>query len=113
MPAKATKKATTTPAKPSSKKPAAGSPKADATPPTAMTLLAAAELVLNESEFPLTIPRIMEEIATRGLWSSPSGKTPQATLHAGINREIAKKREASRFVKVDSGFYGWSGREYR
>jgi hypothetical protein len=37
-----------------------------------------------------------------GLWKT-NGKTPAATIYAGIITEIAKKADKSRFRKVDRG----------
>ncbi|MBS0198269.1 MAG: hypothetical protein JSR77_16070, partial [Planctomycetes bacterium] len=39
------------------------------------------------------------------LWSSPEGKTPEATLYAAIIREIAAKGNAARFKKHDRGVF--------
>jgi hypothetical protein len=38
-----------------------------------------------------------------GLWKSPGGQTPWATLHAAIAREITKKGKESRFRKAQRG----------
>ena len=74
-------------------------------PDAPFTLLDAAALVLAGATRPMTIPAVMAHIAEKKLWSSPSGKTPAATLSAAINREIARKGDESRFAKVDRGFY--------
>ena len=76
-----------------------------ATPDAPLTLLDAAAQVLAGAARPMTIPAVMAAIAERKLWTSPSGKTPAATLSAAINREIARKGDASRFTKIDRGFY--------
>jgi hypothetical protein len=44
-------------------------------------------------------------MATQGLWESPGGKTPSATLYSAIIREIATKGKDSRFVKKDRGTF--------
>jgi hypothetical protein len=49
------------------------------------------------------------EMAARGLWSSPNGKTPEATLYAAILREISTKGEAARFRKVERGQFECAG----
>ena len=49
--------------------------------------------------------RLIEAMAERGLWSSPNGKTPAATLYAAILREISTKGVAARFRKVDRGLF--------
>ncbi len=38
-----------------------------------------------------------------GLWTSPNGKTPHATLYSAILREINTKGAESRFTKVERG----------
>ena len=48
-------------------------------------------------------------MAEKGLWSSPKGKTPHATLYAAILREINAKGKAARFKKVDRGQFAYSG----
>ena len=49
-------------------------------------------------------------MAEQGLWSSPNGKTPAATLYAAILREIGAKGNAARFRKTERGKFedvGW------
>jgi len=46
---------------------------------------------------------MIEAMATQGLWSSPGGKTPHATLYSAIIREIGLKGETARFVKAERG----------
>ena len=41
----------------------------------------------------------------KGLWRSPGGKTPEATLYAAIIREIAAKGTAARFKKHERGVF--------
>jgi hypothetical protein len=41
----------------------------------------------------------------QGLWTSPGGKTPEATLYAAIIREIAAKGTAARFKKHERGVF--------
>jgi hypothetical protein len=47
--------------------------------------------------------QMIEAMAAKGLWTSPGGKTPHATLYSAIIREIATKGKDSRFVKKDRG----------
>ncbi len=65
--------------------------------------LTTAAQVLAEASAPMTAKQLIATMAERGLWSSPNGKTPEATLHAAITREIAKKGDAARFRKVGAG----------
>jgi hypothetical protein len=50
-------------------------------------------------------------MAARGLWSSPNGKTPEATLYSAIIREISKAVESgtiSRFRKTERGLFTYN-----
>ncbi len=85
-------------AKPRRAKKAAGEPK-----PKRVSALDAAAQVLADSDRPLRAKEMIEAMAERGLWSSPNGKTPEATLYAAILREISTKGDAARFRKVERG----------
>ena len=67
-----------------------------------MSALDAAAKVLLEAGEPLTTKAMIEQMAGKGYWSSPGGKTPEATLYSAILREL-KKGPESRFTKVDRG----------
>jgi hypothetical protein len=73
--------------------------------PKRVSALDAAAQVLTDAAEPMGVNALVEEMGKRGLWSSPGGKTPGATLNAAIIREIATKAEASRFRKVDRGLF--------
>ena len=64
--------------------------------------LDAAAQVLAEAKEPLTSGEMVKRMLDQGLWKT-SGKTPAATIYAAIIREIAKKGDASRFVKTERG----------
>ena len=83
------------------KKPRAKKAKADK--PKRVSGLDAAAKVLEESGQPMTAKEMVEAAEAKGYWKSPSGKTPHATIVSAIIREIAKKGDASRFVKTDRG----------
>ena len=51
----------------------------------------------------------LEAMAAKGLWSSPNGQTPAATLYSAILREINTKGKESRFKKADRGLFGVNG----
>ncbi len=85
-----------TPAKP---KPKTRSPKSTGK----LSQLDAAVQVLAEAGQPMTAKTMIEAMATQGLWTSPGGKTPHATLYAAILREIQNKGADARFQKVDRG----------
>jgi HB1, ASXL, restriction endonuclease HTH domain len=65
--------------------------------------LDAAAQVLAGSKEPLNCKAMIEAMSKKGLWASPGGKTPHATLYSAIIREIALKGKESRFVKKDRG----------
>ncbi len=100
-------KGTTSPGK-GGKGKAAKEPKAKAvtTPKEKkVSLLSAAAIVLAATKEPMRAPQILEAITKRGLWSSPSGKTPEQTLYAALIREIAAKGDKARFKKHDKGVF--------
>lgn len=70
-----------------------------------ISALDAAAKVLAESDRPLRAIDMIEVMHAQGLWTSPGGKTPEATLYAAITREIASKGADARFAKVDRGMF--------
>jgi hypothetical protein len=62
----------------------------------------AAIKVLSQSRKALTCKEMVETMTKKELWSSPGGKTPNATLHASILRDL-KKGKDSRFKKAAPG----------
>lgn len=93
----ATKAATKKPAKTKTTKPAKS-----ATEKKLSAIDAAAKL-LGESKEPMNCGEMIEAMATKGLWTSPGGKTPAATLYSAILREINVKGKESRFIKTERG----------
>ncbi|MBL9147056.1 MAG: winged helix-turn-helix domain-containing protein [Phycisphaerae bacterium] len=75
-----------------------------ASPRRTSALDAAAAVLATESK-PLRAKDLIERMTTRGLWTSPAGKTPEATLYAAMLREIGTKGPASRFRRVDKGLF--------
>jgi hypothetical protein len=69
--------------------------------------LDAAALVLCESGKPLSCPECIQQMAAKGYWSSPKGKTPAATLYAALMREVKHKGNAARFVKAGPGKFAY------
>src|SRR5262245_18906923 len=65
--------------------------------------LDAAAQVLAASKEPMNAMAMIEAMAKQGLWTSPGGKTPHATLYSAIIREIALKGKESRFAKMERG----------
>ncbi|MEQ9616644.1 MAG: winged helix-turn-helix domain-containing protein [Phycisphaerales bacterium] len=102
---KKTPRKTTSAAKPGATKPA---PKMQAkttkpTPGKRVSLLDAAATVLKGAKQPMTAKAIVEAVTAKGLWKSPGGKTPHASLYAAMTREIAAKGKDARFRKVSRG----------
>ena len=78
---------------------------AKATKPKRVSALDAAAQVLGKSDKPMTSTALVDAMAKAKLWTSPGGKTPEATLYAAMLREIASKGGSSRFKKVDRGLF--------
>ena len=54
----------------------------------------------------MTTKAMIEAMATKGYWTSPSGATPAQTLYSALIREIGHKGDASQFLKADKGLFG-------
>ena len=65
--------------------------------------LDAAAKVLHRTGKRMTCPELITAMAEQGLWTSPKGKRPQATLYAALLREIDDKGTEARFEKVGAG----------
>lgn len=93
-----------------SKKPAAPKPAKKAAQASGkLSSIAAAAMVLAESDKPLSCKELVEAMAAKGYWSSAKGKTPAATLYSAILRDIQKGGEA-RFKKTDRGLFTLNGK---
>jgi HB1, ASXL, restriction endonuclease HTH domain len=68
-----------------------------------LSAIDAATQVLAASKEPMNAKELIEAMAAKNLWISPSGKTPWATLYSALMREIAQKRKKARFVKTELG----------
>ncbi|MCO6437301.1 MAG: winged helix-turn-helix domain-containing protein [Phycisphaerae bacterium] len=73
--------------------------------PKRTSALDAAATVLKSAGKPMRAQELIATMAEKGLWSSPNGKTPHATLYAAMQREERDKGEASRFHKIDRGLF--------
>jgi len=71
--------------------------------PKRVSALDAASQVLAKTGKPMRAKELIVAMAEQGLWTSPAGKTPHATLYAAMLREARDKGIASRFCKVDRG----------
>src|SRR5579872_3022744 len=74
-----------------------------------LSCIDAAAKVLTEAKEPMTTKAMIEQMAAKGLWSSPNGQTPAATLYSAILREINTKGKESRFKKADRGLFAING----
>lgn len=106
---------TATAKKPAAKKPAtkrgAAKPAKAATeskPEKKLTAIDAAAKVLAESADAMTCKELIDVLAKKKLWTSPGGKTPDATLYSAIIREIRNKGSESRFTKTERGRFAYN-----
>ena len=70
-----------------------------------VSALDAAAQVLAASMVPMRAKEMIAAMEAKKLWTSPGGKTPEATLYAAIIREIAAKGSAARFKKHERGVF--------
>lgn len=73
--------------------------------PKRVSALDAAAQVLAKATKPMRAKELIAEMSAKGLWKSPDGKTPEATLYAAIIREIAAKGDKARFKKHERGVF--------
>jgi len=67
-----------------------------------MSGLDAAAKILSDTKTALNAKEILQQIQEQNLWKT-SGKTPHATLYAGIIREISHKKDEARFRRAEKG----------
>src|SRR5262249_25659184 len=65
--------------------------------------LDAAAQVLGETRKAMNCRELIGVMAAKGYWKSAGGRTPWASLHAGIMKEIAAQGRRARFRKVGRG----------
>ena len=110
---KATKTAKAAPAKEAAAKPAAKKAKTASANGEAKTkklsAIDAAAQLLAASKEPMGCKELIEAMAAKGLWTSPGGKTPHATLYSAILREINEKGKDARFTKTERGKFAANG----
>jgi len=68
-----------------------------------LSQMAAAARVLGQAGEPMNCKAMVEAMTKKGLWSSPAGKTPAATLYAALLRHIREKGKEAEFKKVGPG----------
>jgi short subunit dehydrogenase-like uncharacterized protein len=108
------------PTKGAAKKPAAEKPGATAKPdrkpkaekkakakPNAgdkkLSAINAAHKVLADTGKAMNCQELIAAMTEKGLWTSPGGLTPHATLYSAILRELKAKGGESRFRKTEKG----------
>jgi hypothetical protein len=103
--AKATSKATTT--KATKKNATVAKPAAKKSKPADKKLsqIEAAIIILGKSKEAMNCKAMVEAMQAAGLWSSPGGATPEATLYASILRELNTKGKDARFKKTERGHF--------
>jgi len=77
--------------------------------PKRVSALDAAARVLEAAGSQMNTKEMIAAMLEQGLWTSPAGKTPHATLYSAILREIGTKGAASRFIKIDRGRFTFKG----
>ncbi len=70
-----------------------------------LSALDAAAQVIAKAGKPMRVQDLVDAMATSGLWKSPGGKTPAATLSAAIGREIKTLGSKARFKKAERGLF--------
>jgi hypothetical protein len=86
-------------------------PKPAETPAKKISQIEAAIIVLGKSKDAMNCKAMVETMQVEGLWSSPEGATPDATLYASILREIKVKGKDARFRKTERGHFTLAGRK--
>lgn len=76
--------------------------------PKRVSALDAAAQVLKRAGKPMRAQELIATMAEQGLWKSPGGATPHATLYAAMTREARDKGKASRFRRVDRGQFAFN-----
>ena len=76
-----------------------------------LSAIDAAAQVLADEGRPMNTREMIEVMTGKGLWTSPNGKTPHATLYAAILRELKVKKGEARFQKVERGKFAANGRK--
>jgi hypothetical protein len=101
---KATPEKATTPAKVKATK------ATDKTDAKKLSQIQAAIQVLAKAGEPMNCKSMVEAMTAQGLWSSPDGATPDATLYSSILRDINTKGKDARFKKTDRGHFTLNGK---
>jgi hypothetical protein len=68
-----------------------------------LSALDAAAKVLRDTGTAMNCQELIRVMAEKGLWTSPGGKTPAATLYSAILKETQTKGKEARFQKTERG----------
>ena len=71
----------------------------------------AAIIALGKSKDAMNCKAMVEAMQVSGLWSTPKGAMPDATLYASILREINAKGKAHRFHMTERGHFTLASRK--
>ncbi|MCI0333562.1 MAG: winged helix-turn-helix domain-containing protein [Planctomycetes bacterium] len=74
-----------------------------------LSAIDAAAKVLAGAKGPMNTKEMIDAMGAKGLWKSPGGKTPHATLYSAILREINTKGKDARFKKTERGKFAAKG----
>ncbi len=77
--------------------------------PKRVSAIDAAAQVLQKRGEPMNARDLIAAMTKQGLWTSPNGKTPHATLYAAMLREISAKGAKARFKKTGRGLFAYAG----
>ncbi len=99
-----TAKAKKSAAKSAGKKASAPKATKEAKPKRVSAIDAAAQVLQQRGE-PMNARDLIAAMTKQGLWTSPNGKTPHATLYAAMLREISAKGAKARFKKTGRGLF--------
>lgn len=74
-----------------------------------VSALDSAAKVLAKVSKPMRAQELIAAMEESGLWKSPGGKTPHATLYAAMLREITAKGKEALFTKSVRGLFTING----
>ena len=74
-----------------------------------LSAIDAAAQILASAKEPMNAKELIEAMSAKGLWTSPGGATPHATLYSAIIRELRLKGKEARFRKTERGKFAANG----
>jgi hypothetical protein len=73
--------------------------------PKKVSMVDAALKVLASAKEPMSCTDLVDAMTTKGLWTSPGGKTPSNTLYSAFLRLIQTKGKGAAIRKADKGTF--------